>query len=131
LQKLLIEEFDREFKRYILEKGVNVDTSMFDLSFQPPQNFAAYRQAELDTTRANWYGALGEVPYLSKRFAMKRYLGLTEEEIKEKFNLSDEYGHYYIGPILRSPSMGARPNLVYEYKGFTPGFFGWRMTKKN
>jgi len=55
---------------------------------------------------------------------------LTEEEIKEKFNLSDEYGHYYIGPILRSPSMGARPNLVYEYKGFTPGFFGWRMTKE-
>ena len=26
--------------------------------------------------------------------------------------------------------MGARPNLVYEYNNFTPGFFGWRMTKE-
>lgn len=25
--------------------------------------------------------------------------------------------------------MGARPNLVYEFNGFTPGAAGWRMTK--
>lgn len=54
---------------------------------------------------------------------------LTEEEIKEKYNLEDKKGRYYPGPIIRSKSMGARPNLVYEYKGFTPGEFGWRMTK--
>jgi hypothetical protein len=27
--------------------------------------------------------------------------------------------------------MGARPTLVYEYKGFTPGKSGWRVTKEN
>jgi hypothetical protein len=26
--------------------------------------------------------------------------------------------------------MGSRPNLVYEYKGYTPGTSGWRMTKQ-
>ena len=26
--------------------------------------------------------------------------------------------------------MGARPNLVYEYKNFTPGPEGWRMTRE-
>jgi site-specific DNA-methyltransferase (adenine-specific) len=26
--------------------------------------------------------------------------------------------------------MGARPNLVYEYKGFTPGPAGWRMSRE-
>jgi len=26
--------------------------------------------------------------------------------------------------------MGERPNLVYEYKGFTPKVYGWRMTKE-
>ncbi|MDR2533588.1 MAG: hypothetical protein LBC81_02265 [Tannerellaceae bacterium] len=26
--------------------------------------------------------------------------------------------------------MGARPNLVYEYKGFIPEIYGWRMTKE-
>ena len=83
LQKLLIEEFDREFKRYILEKGVNVDTSMFDLSFQPPQNFAAYRQSEIDNARVPTYSQMSAIPYISNRFAMKRFLGLTEEEIAE------------------------------------------------
>ena len=83
LQKLLIEEFDREFKRYILEKGVNVDTSMFDLSFQPPQNFAAYRQSEIDNARVPTYSQMSAIPYISNRFAMKRFLGMTEEEIAE------------------------------------------------
>ena len=54
---------------------------------------------------------------------------LSEEEINDKYNNNDDKGRYYPGPVLRSASMGARPNLVYEYKGFTPGFFGWRMTK--
>ena len=48
LQNLIAEEFNQEFKRYLIEKGINVDTAMFDLLFQPPQNFASYRQSELD-----------------------------------------------------------------------------------
>ncbi len=48
LQGLLIETFNKEFKRYLITKGVNIDTEMFDLSFVKPQNFASYRQAELD-----------------------------------------------------------------------------------
>ena len=31
--------------------------------------------------------------------------------------------------VIRSKSMGLRPNLSYEYKGFTPEF-GWRMKKE-
>ena len=54
---------------------------------------------------------------------------LTKEEATNRYNLSDEKGPYYSGPLLRSPSMGARPNLVYEYKDFIPGPEGWRMTK--
>lgn len=56
---------------------------------------------------------------------------LSEEEIAEKYNLRDEKGTYYCGPILRSQSMGPRPNLVYEYKGFTPDSYGWRLSKEN
>ena len=51
LQKLIVTQFDQEFKRYLLERGVNIDTSMFDIRFMPPQNFAAYRQSELDNQR--------------------------------------------------------------------------------
>jgi len=87
LQGLLIEGFDTEFKRYLLEKGVNIDTSMFDLKFQPPQNFAAYRQSEIDNARIPTFTQMTAIPFISNRFALKRFLGLTEEEIAENERL--------------------------------------------
>ncbi len=54
---------------------------------------------------------------------------LTDTEMAEKYNRSDELGSFMDGPILRSASMGPRPNLVYEYKGFTPGPAGWRVNE--
>jgi len=87
LQSNIVEAFDQEFKLWLYENGYNIDASLFDLKFNPPQNFAAYRQAELDATRANLYTAIAEVPYLSKRFALKRFLGLTPEEIAENEQL--------------------------------------------
>jgi hypothetical protein len=83
LQGLLIEEFDQEFKRYLLEKGINIDTSMFDIAFQEPQNFASYRQAELDNQRIPTFTQVQQIPFMSNRFALKRFLGLSEEEIAE------------------------------------------------
>jgi len=83
LQSLMHEVFDTEFKLYLYKKGINIDNNIFDIKFNPPQNFASYRQAEMDTARVNTFGTLAEVPYLSKRFSMKRFLGLTAEEVAE------------------------------------------------
>ncbi len=55
---------------------------------------------------------------------------LNTEEWADKYPCKDEHGPYADGPILRSGSMGARPNLVYEYKGFTPGPAGWRVKRE-
>lgn len=52
---------------------------------------------------------------------------LTPAQWADKYPYSDEHGPYADGPILRSDSMGPRPNLVYEYKGFTPSAAGWRV----
>lgn len=83
LQSLVNDQFDTEFKRYLYKKGINIDPNLFDLKFNPPQNFAAYRQTEMDTARVSTYGSIAEIPYISKRFALKRFLGLTAEEIAE------------------------------------------------
>ena len=83
LQRLVTDKFDEEFKKYILEKGVNLDTSVFELSFQPPKNFASYRQAELDNSRIGTFTQLQQIPYMSQRFALQRFLGLSDEEIAE------------------------------------------------
>ena len=90
LQGLIVEEFNQEFKRYLLEKGVNIDTAMFDLEFETPQNFASYRQAELDNARVPTYTQMSAIPYVSNRFAMKRFLGMSEEEIAENERLWKE-----------------------------------------
>ena len=83
LQSLMNEPFDTEFKLYLNTKGINVDNNLFDIKFNPPQNFAAYRQAEMDTARVGTYGSISQIPYISKRFALKRFLGLSAEEIAE------------------------------------------------
>ena len=87
LQSMVEEVFNREFKLYLESKGANIDFAMFDLKLTPPQNFAAYRQAELDNNRIGTFGQMAAVPYISNRFAMKRFLGLSDEEIAENERL--------------------------------------------
>ena len=41
---------------------------------------------------------------------------------------TDTRGRYRQDNIIRSASMGERPNLAYEYKGYTPRY-GWRMVR--
>ena len=95
LQSLITEVFNREFKLYLTKKGINIDLAMFDLKLQPPQNFASYRQAELDNNRISTFAQMQQIPFISNRFALKRFLGMTEEEIAENERLwreeNDEY----------------------------------------
>lgn len=55
---------------------------------------------------------------------------LEPDELKKKYKNTDEKGSYYAGPIVRPMGMGLRPNLVYEYKGYTPPPSGWRLSKE-
>jgi hypothetical protein len=83
LQKYISQKLDEEFKLFLRWRGLNIDSGLFQLQFNPPQNFAAYRQSELDTARIGSFTAIEQYPYISKRFAMERFLGLTEEEISK------------------------------------------------
>ena len=56
---------------------------------------------------------------------------LTHDLLLKKYYRQDEKGRFYDGPIVRSQSMGLRPTLVYEYKGYTAPSSGWRVTKKD
>ena len=83
LQTAIAQKLDDEFKMFLKWRGFNIDSSLFTLKFNPPQNFASYRQAELDTSRISAFTSLEPLPYMSKRFMLERFLGLTEEEIKQ------------------------------------------------
>jgi hypothetical protein len=83
LQNLIMQKLDDEFKMFLHWRGFNIDSSLFTLSFCEPQNFATYRQAEMDNSRISAFTQLEQLPYMSKRFMMKRFLGLSDAEIME------------------------------------------------
>ena len=51
----------------------------------------------------------------------------NEKYVRSHYNRETADGRAYrLDNIIRSASMGPRPNLAYEYKGFTPPW-GWRV----
>ena len=90
LQNYISMKLDEEFKLFLRWRGFNIDSGLFNLQFNPPQNFAAYRQSELDTARVSTFQSMEAFPYISKRFALERFLGLTEEEIARNEELWQE-----------------------------------------
>jgi len=116
LQATVATSFDHEFKMYLNWKGYNIDSSMFELRMNEPQNFAAYRQAELDNQRASLFTSLSQTPYLSKRFMLKRFLGISEEELAENDKLWAEEN----GTTTAQQTVGEDLRSV----GVTPGGLG-------
>ena len=108
LQSLVIDEFNQEFKRYLLEKGMNIDISMFDLNFQEPMNFASYRQSELDNVRIPTFAQIQAVPFMSNRFALKRFLGLNDEEVAENERMWREENDENLTPLPTDASAEMR-----------------------
>ena len=106
LQKMIAEKLDNEFKMFMRWRGINIDNSLFELRFNEPQNFAKYRQAEVDAVRIQAFASLEPVPYLSKRFLLERYLDLSEEEMTR----NDELWAEENGKVLdtEAPAAGLR-----------------------
>ena len=113
LQALIVQKLDDEFKMFLKWRGFNIDSSLFNLKFNAPQNFASYRQSELDTTRIQAFTQLEPLPYMSKRFLLQRFLGLTEEEISENEELWREE--------REEPEMETNAGQDLRSVGITPG----------
>lgn len=98
--------FDNEFKLYLTSAGINVNYELFKLLLPDPQNFALYRQAALDGDLINTFNSADGIKYLSKKFILKRYLGLTEDEIQMNESLiKQERGILEDGDISEDQQM--------------------------
>ncbi len=87
LQSLIAPVFDRFFKEFVKAKGGIVDEDLFELRFNPPQNFTRYRQIELDAQQAQVYSQVAGNTRLSERFKLSRFLGLRPDELIENETL--------------------------------------------
>lgn len=90
LQGLVAPYLDKEFKTFVKHRGVNIDSSSFDIDLLEPQNFSDYREIEINNARAAVFTQLAEVPYLAHRFKLQKFLGLSEDEILENERLWNE-----------------------------------------
>ena len=116
LQRMIVDKLDQEFKMFMRWRGVNIDGSLFSLEFNEPQNFAKYRQVEIDNARIGTFTQLEQYPYFSKRFLMQRYLGLSEHEMKDNEQMwAEEKGEI---EEVAAPETGLRSI------GITPGGLG-------
>jgi len=87
LQNLLSPVFDKFFKEYLAAKGIQIDDDLFELRFNPPQNFTKYRQIEIDLQQTQVYNSVAGNKKLSERFKLKRFLNMTDEELIENETL--------------------------------------------
>lgn len=106
LQALLAPVFDREFKLFLKDNGIQIEEGLFELMFNPPQNFTKYRQIELDSQQMNVYSQIADNKRLAERFKLKRFLNLTQEEILENERLWREENPRKVKAATGSTEMG-------------------------
>jgi len=113
LQKQIQEDLDHEFKMYLKYKGLSIDSSTFKIQFNKPMNFSSYRELQLDSERASMFSQVAELPYMSKQFALKKYMGLSETEMKQNEELWRKENDYQkfkdSQPDLDLKNIGLRP----------------------
>lgn len=106
-QQQMIQPLDLEFKLFLKHRGVTIDNSLFDLEFTPPQSFSEYRKLELDSARINTFTALMDIPYVSKRFILKEYLGWTDTQLAENERMWKEERSRLTKTFAPDQGMGA------------------------
>lgn len=93
LQNLTTPELDREFKLYLKYRGIEIESDTFELKMWEPQSFGQYRQMALDNEQIAVFSSLIQTEaakYISKRYALKRYLRWSDEDILENEKLWKE-----------------------------------------
>jgi hypothetical protein len=86
LQNLVAPVLDREFKLFLKHRGIEISSSLFDLQFWEPQSFSDYRRIQKESEQINLFTSImgsDANRYISKRYALMRYLGWTEEDVIE------------------------------------------------
>jgi hypothetical protein len=83
LQQKISTTFEHHFKIFLKSAKIKIDHNLFKIKLPDPQNFKAYREAELNTSLINNFNSIKDTKFISPRFAMRKYLNMTEEEIKD------------------------------------------------
>lgn len=108
LQGYISVTLDKEFKRYMRAAGINIDPTIFFIKLMEPENFGIWRQQQLDSELLATYAQADSIPHMSKRFAMKNFLQLSDEQILVNF-------HQRCEELGLDPSGDGKANMMAVY----------------
>lgn len=120
LQSLLAPVFDAEFKDFLEHNDVSIDPTLFEIRFNPPQNFTKYRQIEIDQAQANVYSQVSGIKALSERYKFKRYLNMSDADILENERMWAEENASKIKSTVGSSPAESEPHVDLSGVGARP-----------
>jgi len=82
LQRYIEDTMDVEFKRWLHDSAIMIDPTLYRIVLPEPSDYRASRQQAIDANMLNNFSTAEGIPYLSKRFILERYAGLTKDEIR-------------------------------------------------
>ena len=82
LQRYIEDTMDVEFKRWLHDSAIMIDPTLYRIVLPEPSDYRASRQQAIDANMLNNFSTVEGIPYLSKRFILERYAGLTKDEIR-------------------------------------------------
>lgn len=109
LQRYIEHVMDSEFKKFLYDLGLKIDTTIFKVTLPPPTNWSLSKQNKMNSELVNTYTSVVGQTEISKRFALQKYLGWTQDEIlinerklREEKGLSSDGGINDL-PMLYAP----------------------------
>ena len=109
---------------------------VLDTIFGPQsyQNEIIWRRTTAHNTTSRRFGAITDTIFFytkSSRYGFTPPAGLHDDKyIADFYRYTDSNGRRYrLDKIERNQALGIRPNLIYEYKGYTPTW-GWMMVRE-
>ncbi len=82
LQRYFERVLNEEFVKFCKDRDVIVPEGI-TLMITEPTSFAAYKEMEVQQARLNVFNSTMSISQLSKKYAMKKYLGLDEEDLRQ------------------------------------------------
>lgn len=114
LQNYVSVVLDKEFKRYLRAAGINADPTIFSIKLKEPENFGIWRQQQLNSELLTTYSQTSSLTDISKRFAQKKFLQMTDEDIITNFRMKCE-------ELGLDPDSKDRKSLMLSVYGPPPG----------
>lgn len=81
LQGSIERVLDEEFKKFLKVANIYIDNSIFRIRLPSPTNFSDLRQNEIQGKLLQTLSNVQNVPFLSARFKLQRFLQLSDEEL--------------------------------------------------